>query len=379
MSLLNMDLELFEFETVLDELEGEHSGTCSECGFDLGLDEHTGRCSKCDSAIELNEVEKDLDESEWEEEIKRGKRSFRRPSGRRSRPARRHSPRVRNRSPTKLLRPSGALRPKLKRRRHKSGKRPIVIRPKRRRQLVIREPAAPCVCPAHGTEFVRWVQSSLNQISGLRLRVNGVMNRATRDALREFQKSAELPIDGVAGPETERALVEAKKRLSGSSDSYSSELDGLDALKLNLVNIGSEKVGNADLVDFDFMEDHEKSENKVFCPDCPSPCHPFPPPKRHGGWYQLRNRCWWFTPVYQQYPTNLWGLAELIQTRMLESNNFTLATVPDQKDIRYAIKAHLCNKHFKKSKPMFMPRFGPDRCTGRGTYYGSIYIPFKWS
>lgn len=27
---------------------------------------------------------------------------------------------------------------------------------------------------------------------------------------------------------------------------------------------------------------------------------------------------------------------------------------------------------------MFMPRFGPDRCTGRGSYYGSIYIPFKF-
>lgn len=28
---------------------------------------------------------------------------------------------------------------------------------------------------------------------------------------------------------------------------------------------------------------------------------------------------------------------------------------------------------------MFMPRFGSDRCTGRGSYYGSIYIPFQFN
>lgn len=74
---------------------------------------------------------------------------------------------------------------------------------------IVREPA-PCICPAHGTEFVRWVQSSLNQVLGLNLSVDGVMNAPTRSALRRFQEQQGLPVDGIAGPETERALIEAK-------------------------------------------------------------------------------------------------------------------------------------------------------------------------
>ncbi|MCI0561310.1 MAG: hypothetical protein MN733_22720, partial [Nitrososphaera sp.] len=107
-------------------------------------------------------------------------------------------------------------------------------------------------------------------------------------------------------------------------------------------------------------------------------CHPFPPPKGYGGYYVLRNGHRWFTPVYKQYPTNLWHLAEAIQTLMLKSNNFDYSKVPSQQDIRYGIQRHPCNQHFDKSNPMFMPRFGPDRCTGNGSYYGAIYIPFKW-
>ena len=230
MSLLNMDSERFEFEATLDEFEGENSGTCSECGSDLELEEHEGHCSKCDSEFEFDKVKMNLDESELEEEIKRGKRRFRRPSGRRSRPSRQLSSRVKKRPPTKPRRPRRALRPKLKRRRHKPGKRPILIRPRRRRPVVIREPAAPCVCPAHGTEFVRWVQSSLNQVSGSQIRVNGVMNRATCDALRVFQKREGLPVDGIAGPETERALIDAKAGRSGQvvTSTQSESLDVFD-------------------------------------------------------------------------------------------------------------------------------------------------------
>ena len=212
MSFLNTNSESFEFETEVERLANEDANICSECGSDLELYEHAGHCSRCESELKPDEFEMDLDYLELEDERKRGKRSFRRPSGRRPRSVRRPSPRVKK-TPRLKPRPprtSGALRPRPKRPQHKPGKRPIIIRPRRRRRVVIREPTSPCVCPAHGTEFVRWVQSSLNQISGLRLRINGVMNRATRDALRDFQKRKGLPVDGIAGPETERTLVDAK-------------------------------------------------------------------------------------------------------------------------------------------------------------------------
>ncbi len=57
--------------------------------------------------------------------------------------------------------------------------------------------------------FVRWVQSSLNQVLGLRLRISGAMNTATRNALRDFQNREDLPIDGNVGPEVEQALGDA--------------------------------------------------------------------------------------------------------------------------------------------------------------------------
>jgi N-acetyl-anhydromuramyl-L-alanine amidase AmpD len=68
----------------------------------------------------------------------------------------------------------------------------------------------PCVCPQHGSENVRWVQSSLNQVLGLRLPVNGLIDAATRSAIRSFQEQHGLPNDGIAGPEVRRALIEAK-------------------------------------------------------------------------------------------------------------------------------------------------------------------------
>jgi len=57
------------------------------------------------------------------------------------------------------------------------------------------------------SEYVCWVQSSLNQIMDLRLAVDGVMDPALRSALRSFQKQQGLPVDGIVGPDTERALL----------------------------------------------------------------------------------------------------------------------------------------------------------------------------
>ena len=41
--------------------------------------------------------------------------------------------------------------------------------------------------PQHGTEYIRRVQSMLNDVLGLRLPVTGIMDAASRSALRSFQ------------------------------------------------------------------------------------------------------------------------------------------------------------------------------------------------
>ncbi|SEO02805.1 peptidoglycan recognition protein family protein [Palleronia pelagia] len=70
---------------------------------------------------------------------------------------------------------------------------------------------------------MRWVQSSLNLIDGTALPTTGRATPATRRALRRFQASAGLIVDGIAGPETERELVAARAR-DGAAQS-SKELD----------------------------------------------------------------------------------------------------------------------------------------------------------
>lgn len=61
-----------------------------------------------------------------------------------------------------------------------------------------------------GTEFVRWVQTTLNHILDARLTVDGVMTPDTRRAVRAFQRRRGLPEDGIVGPDTERALIAAR-------------------------------------------------------------------------------------------------------------------------------------------------------------------------
>lgn len=110
--------------------------------------------------------------------------------------------RVRARRPAARVRPR-AQRPVLRR---KGPRRPLQRVP--RSGFAVERPV--CVCPAHGTEFVRWVQSVLNSALGLRLPVTGVMNAPTRSALRSFQQRHGLPADGIAGPDTEQALLKAR-------------------------------------------------------------------------------------------------------------------------------------------------------------------------
>jgi len=63
-------------------------------------------------------------------------------------------------------------------------------------------------------DYIRWVESSLNKIMGLRLAVDGVMGTQTRSAIRSFQQHYGLPVDGILGTDTEQALSTA---ISGKS------------------------------------------------------------------------------------------------------------------------------------------------------------------
>ncbi|MBB3660008.1 hypothetical protein FHX15_005277 [Rhizobium sp. BK650] len=70
------------------------------------------------------------------------------------------------------------------------------------------------------SEFVSWIQSSLNDRLGLRLPVDGIMSAATRSAVRSFQERQGLPVTGLVGPETEAALRQgpAGGGATGASD-----------------------------------------------------------------------------------------------------------------------------------------------------------------
>lgn len=59
------------------------------------------------------------------------------------------------------------------------------------------------------SEYIRWVQQSLNQIMGLRLAVDGISGPLTRSAARSFQTRARITVDGIVGPQTEAALIAA--------------------------------------------------------------------------------------------------------------------------------------------------------------------------
>lgn len=59
------------------------------------------------------------------------------------------------------------------------------------------------------TAYIRWVQSSLNQIIGAGLSVDGISGPMTRAAIRSFQTSRGLTADGIVGPITEAALIAA--------------------------------------------------------------------------------------------------------------------------------------------------------------------------
>jgi hypothetical protein len=77
------------------------------------------------------------------------------------------------------------------------------------------------------SEYIRWVQSALNNVLGLRLPVDGIMDAATRSAVRSFQQREGLPVDGIVGPETERALSAARNRQAPATDAVQTPAPGI--------------------------------------------------------------------------------------------------------------------------------------------------------
>jgi peptidoglycan hydrolase-like protein with peptidoglycan-binding domain len=109
-------------------------------------------------------------------------------------------------SPRRAARPAAARPRPQPRPPQRPPQRPAPRRPRPASGYGLSAVTAPCVCPAHRSEYVRWVQSALNRIDNAGLTVDGVMSPSTRSALRAFQTRKGLPVDGIAGPDTEQAL-----------------------------------------------------------------------------------------------------------------------------------------------------------------------------
>lgn len=116
------------------------------------------------------------------------------------------------------------------------------------------------------SDYVRWVQNCLNQVMGLRLPLEGVMDAATRSAIRSFQDRQGLPVDGLVGPSMEEAL----RQTCGSGGIAVSDKDSTDGWKLeSLETLSSGNHGEQDWEDetnqsrTDFIRWVQKSLNKI--------------------------------------------------------------------------------------------------------------------
>lgn len=196
MSAYELEIDDFEAEFSDDETWDDESGDEEAALF---LDPEEEFDSDPEMEFDLDEFETGMEDPELDQELRR-RRSFSRSRGIR------RSPALRRRSPARFR--GRGSRP--------FGRRPRPRRPRRRPSFPGR-PRFPgrrgcpdCHCQAQGTEYVRWVQSSLNRIAQLQLPVNGIMDPQARDALRDFQQRQGLIADGIAGPETQQALMGAR-------------------------------------------------------------------------------------------------------------------------------------------------------------------------
>lgn len=114
---------------------------------------------------------------------------------------------------TRPIRPQQTRRVSPKRvlpRPKKPVRSPTPRRRRRRRPLPINFRSPDFTQPepqSQGSEYVRWVQTMLNQALNLRLPVHGMLDVQTRSAVRSFQEKNGLPVTGIVGPDTERALM----------------------------------------------------------------------------------------------------------------------------------------------------------------------------
>jgi predicted GIY-YIG superfamily endonuclease len=83
--------------------------------------------------------------------------------------------------------------------------------------------------PSPPSEYVRWVQDTLNRVLGGSFAVDGVMTGAVRRWIRVFQRKNRLPVSGYIGPDTEAALRRAAREGEQGELEFEWELSG-DAL-----------------------------------------------------------------------------------------------------------------------------------------------------
>ncbi len=83
------------------------------------------------------------------------------------------------------------------------------------------EPARP-----GSSEYVRWVQDTLNTALGTTLAVDGVMTNSLRQWIRVFQRRCRLPVSGFIGPDTETALRRVRSDREQREFEFEWELSG---------------------------------------------------------------------------------------------------------------------------------------------------------
>jgi hypothetical protein len=86
---------------------------------------------------------------------------------------------------------------------------------------VLEPQAEPIPSSTASSEYVRWLQSTLNRATGGTLPIDGVMSAAVRAAIRDFQRKNRLPVSGYIGPDTDAAL----RRVDGGSEIGELELE----------------------------------------------------------------------------------------------------------------------------------------------------------
>lgn len=81
-----------------------------------------------------------------------------------------------------------------------------------------------------GSEYIRWVQHSLNTSMGLQLPVDGMTRTDTRRAIGSFQEQHGLPITGIVDPQTEDALIAASGNQPPQTEGITTELGFVEEL-----------------------------------------------------------------------------------------------------------------------------------------------------